>query len=163
MEGVGNRFLAGGTQAGAVTIQAALTRLEGLRCDGIEADHHYAIGASVPDTMTQPALFLAFAGTEDWKFQAESYDAQAGSLLVGVALTVITQPFRGRGQSDAVGSLTLWLQRIFDMLAPDLLLGNNLTAPLTGSVRKVGVLQGAKLRYVGIVLDLRLLVRIEAP
>lgn len=145
-----------------MTISGALTALEGLRCEGIEADRHYGFGADVPDTITQPSLFIAFAPNEDWEFSAEGYDARAGALNLGVAVTVLVQPYKGRGQSGAVAGLSLWLERAFDMLAPDLLLGNNLAQPMSGNVRKIGVLQGRKLRYIGLVVDLDLLVRIEA-
>jgi len=56
----------------------------------------------------------------------------------------------------------MWIQRLMDMLASDLLLDDNLARPMSGRLRKAGVLDGSQLRYLGLVIDLNLLIRIEA-
>lgn len=146
-----------------MSIAAALQALEAMRCVGIGAVHHYGIGAQVPDSIVQPSLFLALGSTEDWTYQTESYDALAATLNVGVALTVIVERYKGRGRPESMQQLPDWLQRVMTMLAGDITLGSYLAAPMMGNVRKAGILNSGQARYIGLIMDLRLLVRIQAP
>jgi len=145
-----------------VSVSGALSRLAALRCEGVAAEQHYSLGASKPDLATEALIFYSFASSEGWEFEPEDYDAGAATLQMGVVATLVIEPYRGRGQPGAVASLPMWIQRLMDMLASDLLLDDNLARPMSGRLRKAGVLDGSQLRYLGLVIDLNLLIRIEA-
>lgn len=145
-----------------MSIETAITRLAALRCQGVAEARHYSFGAIIPDTIPEPALFWALGSLEEWELQGESFDARSGTLDLGVTMTLLLQPYKGRMQSHGVADFPVWIQRVMDMLVSDLLLGDSLVMPMSGEVRKVGVLSGRSLRYLGVIIDLILRVRIEA-
>ena len=145
-----------------MTVAAALGSLYALRCDGVEDGRHYAIGAVAPDLPDQPTIYWRFSD-EEWPFAPEVYDLQAGGLGVGVRLTLLVSRYHGVGQAAQLLALPGWVDRVLAMLATDMLLGDALTEPLSGFLRRVGVIQGLQAQYVGIDMNIRLSVRIEAP
>lgn len=145
-----------------MSIASAIERLEALRCAEVAALHHYGIGAVVPDSITHPSVFLALTSSEDWSYQTEAFDTLAATLNVGVAMTLVIERYTGRGQPGGIQALPVWLGRLMTMLATDITLGDYLAMPMMGNVRKAGVLEGGRARYFGVVMDLRLLVRIQS-
>lgn len=147
-----------------MTIQAAISQLESMRCEGVAESDHYGFGVWMPDALTRPTLFWGFSeGQAGFGFGAEVYDAMAASLRMGATLTLAVQPFKGRGTPEVDPPFAVWLQRIMNMLANDLFVGDTLTMPMDGQIRKVGVLDGVRVRYAGIQVKLNLSVRIDAP
>ena len=139
-----------------------MTALAALRCEGVADDMHYPIGAVYPDAFTEPRLLWSFAPREQLVIASEDYDAQALSVGVGVTLSLLVARYQGTGQASEIADLPMWLDRLTLMLAGDSHLGDTLTRPMSGFVRKIGVLDGRRIRYVGLMMDLSLLVRIEA-
>lgn len=146
-----------------MTIQAAINQLESMRCEGVAEADHYGFGVWMPDALTRPTLFWGFAEGEGFGFGAEVYDGRAASLRMGATLTLAIEAFKGRGTPEVDPSFAVWLQRMMNMLAIDLFVGDTLTMPMDGQIRKVGVLDGVRIRYAGIQMKLNLSVLIEAP
>lgn len=146
-----------------MSVETALNALAQLRCDGVGALHHYGFGAVIPDGIEAPKIIWTFAPREDLTFASEVYDIQAGVVGIAVSVTLLVDRYRGTAQAETIGSLPQWLDRVVTMLAGDLLLGDSLARPLTGSVRRIGILHGKRLRYVGLTMDIDLRVRMQNP
>lgn len=146
-----------------MTIQAAIHQLETMRCEGVAADDHIGFMGWVPDAPDAPTLYWRFAEGEDFGFGAEIYDGLAASLRMAATLTLVIAPFKGRGVPGVDPPFAVWLQRIMNMLAKDLFVGDTLTMPMDGRIVKVGVLDTGRVRYSGIQMKLNLSVQIAAP
>ena len=142
---------------------AAFTALYALRCEGVDADRHYGIGVLVPRLTDEPTIYWQYAPHDSWSFASEAYDLQAGALLVGVRMTLLVNRYLGDAQREQLMAVPGWADRLLAMLGGDMLLGDTLTEPLAAYMRRVGVITGLRGKYVGVEMDLRLSVRIEAP
>jgi hypothetical protein len=145
-----------------MSVSAAFEALHALRCEGVDGDCHYPIGTTAPKLPDKPTIFWQFATDENWAFYTEVYDAEAGALAAGVTLTLLVNRYYGTGQAAQILALPGWADRLLAMLATDILLANTLTQPMAGFMRRIGVIEGKRGKYVGVMMDLRFSVRIES-
>lgn len=146
-----------------MTVTAAFAALEAMRCEGVAENRHYPVSAFVSNVAQTPALIWDYSFIQDGVFTPEIYDLQAGMLRLGAKLTLLTNGYAGVGQADEVADVKSWADRIMAMLQTDMLLGDSLAVPLSGGILEIGLVEWRKHRYVGLIMELNLIVRVEAP